>query len=117
MPRSLIDDGTSAGQDLAIGPDADKGIAADFFAAFDRFKQKRLRLVGSEPQKGGDGRFEVGGERAVDRDQGVRCRQAAGIQRAGAKWRGLPAFLLILNGHSRKHVMSRAFLLYGHLKG
>ncbi len=114
MPRSLTTIDTSAGQDGAIGPDADKGIATDFFAAFHRFQEKGLRLIGSEAQKGGDGGFEIGRERAVDRNQGMRRRQPEEFSTRGRNGECLPAFLLILNGHSRKHLMSRAFLLNGH---
>ena len=73
---SLVDDnGASAGQDGAIGPDADKGIATHFFAAFHGFKEKGLWFVGGQAQKGGYRGFEVGRERAVNRNQAVRRRQ------------------------------------------
>src|SRR5271168_3903921 len=69
---SLVDGNrTSPGQDGAIGPDADKGIATHFFAAFHGFKKKGSWFIGSEAQKGGYRGFEVSRERAVDGNQAM----------------------------------------------
>ncbi len=65
----------SAGQDGAIRPDADKGIATHFFAAFHGFQEKGLWFLGGQAQKGGNRGFEVGRERAVNRNQAVGRRQ------------------------------------------
>src|SRR5579859_731925 len=69
---SLVDgNGTAARQYGAIGPDTHKGIAAHFLSAFDGFEQKRLWFVLREAQKGRYWGFQVGGQRAVDRNQAV----------------------------------------------
>ncbi len=81
---SLVDGNrTPAGQDRAIGPDADKGIATHLFAAFHGFEEKGPRLIGGQAQKGGNWGFEVGRERAVDRNQAMRSRQLKEFRTGG----------------------------------
>ncbi len=42
--------------------DTEKGVATDFFSAFDGFEQEGVRLVGSDREKGGDGSEQIGGD-------------------------------------------------------
>ncbi len=65
----------TASDQLACRPDAHERIAAQFFAAFDRFQQEALRLIGGEPQEGGNRRLQVRYKTAADRDQRVGARQ------------------------------------------
>ena len=64
-------DGCPVRDDAAAGADADVGVAAEVFAAFDGFEEETLGLGCGEAEEGGDGGFEVGGEGAVERDEGV----------------------------------------------
>ena len=58
----------SPGDDFLVGADADEGVAADAFAAFDRFEHEAFGFAFGEAEEGGDGGFEIGGQAAVDRD-------------------------------------------------
>ncbi len=82
----LLSDGVTP-----VGLDADKGVAADSFAAFDGLEEKGLgggvRRGGvwlGEAKKGGDGGFEVGDEGAEDGDEGVGGGEAGEVGEGGA---------------------------------
>ncbi len=64
-----------ARKDFLKRPDADKGIAADLFAALDRLQQKTLRLIRRQAQEGGDRRFQVRVEPQKQGHQRVFRRQ------------------------------------------
>ena len=63
--------GAAAGDDALEGGKADEGVSADLFAVLDRLQQEALALRPGGAQKGGDRRFEVGGQGAADGDEGV----------------------------------------------
>ena len=77
-------DGAAARDELAIGLDADEGVAAEVFASFDGFEDEAFGLVCGKAQESGDGSLEIGREGAVERDQ---CMGACEAQefRAGRK--------------------------------
>jgi hypothetical protein len=77
----------AVGDDAAAGTDADVGVAAEMLAAFDGFEEETLRLGSGNAEEGGDGGFEVGGEGAVERDEGVGTGEA---QELGAFGMGRP---------------------------
>ena len=61
----------SARDHLLVGLDADKGIAADVFSAFDGFEQEGFGFLGCDAEERGDRGLEVRGDGSVDRDQRV----------------------------------------------
>ncbi len=65
----------AASDQLACRPDTHEGVAAQLFAALDRFQQEALRFIGGEPQKGGDRRLQVRDKAAADWNQRVGARQ------------------------------------------
>ena len=71
------------GDDGAIGPNADEGVAPDLLAALNRLEQKALRLVGGQAQEGGHRGFKVGRQGEVERYQGVVLRQPQELRAAG----------------------------------
>ena len=71
------------GDDALEGREADKGIAAHLLAAFDRFQEEALALAPGRAQEGRDRGFEVGHERAVDRDERVRPGKSQELLAAG----------------------------------
>ncbi len=75
----------AVGDDAAAGADADVGVAAEVLAAFDGFEEEALGFGRGETEEGGDGRFEVGGERAVERDERVRARKAEEVGAVGQR--------------------------------
>ncbi len=79
-------DVAAARHQLAVGLNADKGIAAHIFAAFDRLEHEAFRLIGGQAEKGGHGRFDVRGQGSVKRHKGVGARKA---QKFGASGKGL----------------------------
>jgi hypothetical protein len=83
---SELDVGT-VGDDAAARTDANVGVAAEVLAAFDGFEEEALRLCSGDAEEGGDGGFEVGGEGAVERDEGVGTGEA---QELGAFGMGRP---------------------------
>ncbi len=81
LPFSVISMFLPRENDLAEGADADEGVAADFFSLLDGFEEEGFGLLVGEAQKGGDRGFEVSGERAVERHQGVGAGE---LQECGA---------------------------------
>ena len=76
----------AVGDDAAAGADADVGVAAEVLAAFDGFEEEALGLRRQrEAEEGGDGRFEVGSEGAVERDEGVGAREAEEVGAFGQR--------------------------------
>jgi hypothetical protein len=67
----LRGDGVAARDHLLVGVDADEGVAPDVLAAFDAFEEEGFGRFVGDAEEGGDGSLEVGGDGAVDRDQGV----------------------------------------------
>ena len=77
----------AAGDHLLVRLDADEGVAADAFAAFDGLQQEGLGLFGGEAQEGGDGGFEVGRDGAVDGHERVGLREGFEVAGGGDRWR------------------------------
>src|SRR5256886_12016371 len=61
---------------------ADKGIAAQMFAALDRFEEERLRLAANFAI-GRKGCFNVGDQPACDRDEVALCGQLQEFRKSG----------------------------------
>jgi hypothetical protein len=81
-------DGVATGGDFLVGLDANEGIAADVLAAFYGFEEEGLGLRLSvallgDAEEGGDRGFEVGGDGAVDRDEGVGAGEFAEVGGGG----------------------------------
>jgi len=75
-----------AGDDALEGGKADEGVSADLFAVLDRLQQEALALRPGGAQKGGDRRFEVGGQGAADGDEVCSLASARNSLRVG--WTG-----------------------------
>ena len=76
----------AARHQLAIGLNADKGIAAHIFAAFDRLEHEALRLIGGEAKECGYRRFDVCSQGSVKRHKRMGACKA---QKFGASGKGL----------------------------
>jgi hypothetical protein len=74
------------GDDAAAGTDTDVGVAAEVFTAFDGLKEEAFGLGGGEAKEGGDGSFKVGGQCAIERDEGMGAGQAQELGASGMGW-------------------------------
>jgi hypothetical protein len=85
----------AVGDDAAAGADANVGVAAEVLATLDGFEEEAFgglillssahALWGGEAEEGGDGGFEVGGEGAVERDEGVGAAEAQELGALGLR--------------------------------
>ena len=73
----------AASDDALVGMNADEGVAAHLLAVFDRLQQKALALSPGRAEESRNRGFQVGRERAVDRNEGVVLRQSEELFAAG----------------------------------
>ena len=104
-------DRLSPGDDFLVGANADEGVAAYAFATFDGLEHEALGFAFGEAQEGGDGGFQIGGETAVDGDEGV----CGGESFEGfAEWQA-GRLRMLWNGHIEVMVHERKSGLVGSL--
>ncbi len=96
-----VGDGAALSRETLVGLDADEGIAADAFAAFNGLQKEGFGLflglcggVSGQTQKCADRGFKVGDQSAMDRDECVLPGEAAEVcfGRKGRSRHGLLQF-------------------------